>query len=235
MPESTILPINKAKTIAEDWTARLQSLPEVCDCVIAGDVRRRCETTEVIDLAVGTADFYKVMNYSAAQADVASVLAREDHTVSFQLADGARLRIRMQSPEHFGSLLVCATGSEAHLARLRQIAHEKGLTFSSGNLLSETGQALTLPNEEELYQKLGLPLIVPELREDSGEFEAAAQGKLPNLITQADLHSDLHMHSDWSDGHNSIREMAESAIAIGHQAIAIADQVPGRWSGACSR
>ena len=178
MQEPTLLPINKAKAIAEDWAARpAKPCPRVSDCIVVGDVRRWCETTEVIDLAVGTADFYKVMNFSAAQPDVACVLAREDHTVNFQLADGARLRIRTQSPEQFGSLLVCATGSETHLAKLRRIAQEKGMIFSSGNLLNESGQTLIFHGEEEVYQKLGLPLIVPELREDCGEFESRRAGK----------------------------------------------------------
>ena len=143
MPESTILPINKAKAIAEDWAVRLQSLPEVSDCVIAGDIRRWCETTEVIDLAVGTADFYKVMNYSAAQPDVASVLAREDHTVSPAAS-------RWGAPAHPHATLRALRQSAGVRDRLGsapcqaggRIAQERGMTFSSGNLLSESGQAL---------------------------------------------------------------------------------------------
>ena len=130
----------------------------------------------------------------------------------------------MLDPQRYGTALVYFTGSQAHNIRLRELAQARGLTLNENAFTPLKGGAEILcESEEQVYTTLGLPLIPPELREDRGEIEAAQSGDLPTLITQADIHGDFHMHTVWSDGHLSVRQMAELARARGLSHIVITD------------
>jgi DNA polymerase (family 10) len=209
------LPINKIRDIAEGWITRLSELPVVKDCVLTGSIRRWSDSVERIDLAISTNDCPDVLGFAAAQPEVDRVFDREENQIDLQLSNGFWLRIWVQEPANFGICLLYSTGSEQHLCRLEEIAGRKGFTLSKQGLFSQKGQAVLCRDEEQLYRSLGLPYLIPELREDTGEIEAAIEGKMPDLINRSDLHADLHMHTNWSDGDNSIREMAETAIAMG--------------------
>jgi len=220
------LPIHKAKAIAEEWRERLQKLPEINEIAIAGSLRRWCDQTEIIDLAASTYNNQSVLDFFASQAEVKSILSQYENCIRFQLHDGTVIQLWLQTPQRFGSLLLQATGSAAHTSALQAYAKQQGLSLTEEGISDENGNTIACPNEEKVYQTLRLPYIEPELREGRGEIEAASRGELPDLITLDDLHADLHMHTDWSDGHNSILEMAETAINLGHQMIAIADHTP---------
>jgi len=132
---------------------------------------------------------------------------------------GLPLTLHAVEPNGFGAALLNLTGSQAHLQWLREIASQRGLGLDG--LLAQAG-----PREEEIYRRLGLPFVPPELREDQGEIEAARAGKLPHLIAADQLQGDLHMHTNWADGLHSIEAMAQAARARGYKYIAISDHSP---------
>jgi DNA polymerase (family 10) len=132
--------------------------------------------------------------------------------------------LRVVPHELFGNLLQHFTGSREHNIALREFAISRGLKVSEyGVEESDTGKVHQCDSEAEVYRLLGMDEIPPELREDNGEIEAAIRGDLPKLISDTDVRGDLHVHSDWSDGHASIREMAQAARELGHDYIAISD------------
>jgi DNA polymerase (family 10) len=177
---------------------------------VAGSVRRMCVTVGNIDLVAVAEHRAAVLNAAAALPDVASELARDDDTATFDLHQGLMLRVHATPAEAFGTAFVRLTGSMAHLARL--------------------GGVDALPHaasEEALYAALGLDWIAPELREDHGEVDAARARRLPRLITVADLRGDLHVHSTWSDGAATPLEMAEAAAERGYAYLGITDHSGG--------
>ncbi len=155
------------------------------------------------------------------------VIARGPTKTSVFLAGELQADLRAVKPEHFGSLLHHFTGSKEHHVELRKLARTKGLSISEYGLQKIDADEGTAPilcsDETELYKLLGLPWIAPELREDSGEIDAAQAGTLPSLITLEDMRGDLHMHTTASDGRHSILEMAQAALARGYQYIVITD------------
>ena len=228
MQASTTLsiPMNKIRDTADDWCNRLCGLSAVADCITAGSLRRWCDAIEKIDLAVSAHAFKNVLDFAAAQPDVATILAQEEKRILLRLNNGIPLQLWLDHPSNFGGLTLAATGSAGHFARLQALAHAKGYSLTDNGVLTHAGVGIACQTEEQVYREIGLPFITPELREDRGEIEDAQQGNLPELITRDDLHADLHMHTNWSDGDNSIREMALTAIDAGHQVIAICDHSP---------
>lgn len=130
--------------------------------------------------------------------------------------------LHVTTPEHAGSALVWHTGSKGHTGQLQSRARHHGLTFHAGTLKS-AGIATPAPTEDDFYQRLGLPYIAPELREGVDEIEAADQGALPTLVTDLNIRGDLHMHSTWSDGRDSIDDMVQAAEEIGYEYVAMTD------------
>src|SRR5258708_9824481 len=127
-------------------------------------------------------------------------------------------------PERYGTALIYFTGSQLHNIHLRALAQQRGLTLNEWAFTPlDGGEEILCANEGEVYRTLGLPYIPPEIREDKGEIEAAYAGKLPHLIEQKDIRSDLHMHTEWSDGKLSLREMALAARSHGLKHIVITD------------
>ena len=131
--------------------------------------------------------------------------------------------VRVVEPDQFGNLLQHATGSAAHNIRLRELAVRQGLSVSQHGIAGPGDEVAVHADEDGVYAALGLHLIPPELREDRGEFDLAEAGELPDLVTADDIRGDLHMHTTASDGHGTIREMAEAAKARGLKYIAITD------------
>ncbi len=225
-------PLHTAQPLAERILARLLDMPEVIRGEIAGSIRRARPTIGDVDLLVASANPKPIMDAFVTMPEVARVLGHGDTKSSVELSQGG-LQVDLRVlPEHFyGAALQYFTGSQHHNIRMREIAREQGWSLNEYGLFMDdggTGEALEAKplyykTEEELYKFLGLPWIPPEIRENRGEIEAAQKGDLPKLITVDDIRADLHMHTTYSDGTLSVREMAEAARARGRDYIVITD------------
>lgn len=213
---------------------KLRALPQVLDGAIAGSIRRARPTIGDVDLLVSVSDMEAstpIMDAFVSMENVARVLGHGPTKSSVELLSGLQVDVRVLPQERWGTALCYFTGSQAHNIRMRQLALDRGLSLnehalspvdSSGTIIEDAPKILCA-TEEEVYAAVGLPWIAPELREDSGEIEAAQRGALPELITLADIRADLHMHTVYSDGQLSIRDMAEQARRRGRQFIVITD------------
>ncbi len=190
---------------------------------MAGSLRRRRETVGDIDLLVGAQRPRDVIGAFLALPEIGRVRGQGDTKVSVELANGLAVQLWVHPPQHFGTALQYATGSQAHNVRLRELAQSKGLSLSEHGFKASSGKMRECADEAEVYAVLGLPWIAPELREDRGEVQAAIEGRLPELLTLADIRGELHAHTDWSDGSNTLEEMAEAAVAAGLEYLVITD------------
>jgi DNA polymerase (family 10) len=189
-----------------------------------GSVRRYSpDIGDVSLLAIAPADRHpSVIETFASLPAVTDVLSTSASHVSVATDRGA-VTLHLAPPEHAGSALVWHTGSRAHTQQLQQRARERGLRFENGRLARPSAAPLAAPTEETLYEHLGLPFIPPELREGADEIAAAEQGTLPALVSDVDIRGDLHMHSTWSDGRDSIEAMVFAAQQLGYEYVAITD------------
>ena len=197
-------------------------MPEVKKVLVAGSVRRMKETIGDADFLVVSDEPKKVMDFFVSMPEVIDIIGKGETKSSVKLKTGMDADIRVLQEESFGAALQYFTGSKDHNIALRRIAQEKGWKLSEYGLFQGNRQ-IAGKTEEEVYEKLGLQWIPPELRENTGEIEAAANNKLPKLIGYKDLKGDLQVHSTWTDGSNSIKEMAEEARKIGLEYIVISD------------
>jgi DNA polymerase (family 10) len=190
----------------------------------AGSVRRRKETFRDLDVIATSPEPAALVDYFTSLAWVAEVVAKGQTKATVVAHDGLRFDLRVVPPEPYGNLLQHFTGSKEHNVALREDAVRRGLSVSEyGVQIVETGELLTMASEEELYARLGYQYIPPELRENTGELEAARAGALPVLVERRDLRGDLHAHTTWSDGKASLEEMALAAVAEGLDYLAICD------------
>ncbi len=226
--------IDVAEDAAQRITKYLLAFPGTARAKIkkvtpAGSLRRGRETVGDLDLLVtGTAcapeHTAAAVEYVAAYPGIHDIIAKGENKVSFHLASGMQVDVRLLPSASYGAALQYFTGSKAHNVALRQRALKMGYTLSEWALARlDDNSTVAAATEQEIYAALGMDWIPPELRENLGEIEAAARHALPRLIEKADLKGDLHMHSNESDGHNTIREMAEAALACGYKYIAITD------------
>jgi DNA polymerase (family 10) len=221
--------IDVARQHAERISELIRQFPGIETITPAGSLRRGRETVGDLDLLV-TGPACEPDVVAAAVEHVASLplidklLARGQNKVSFTLRNNLQVDVRLLPRASYGAALQYFTGSKMHNVALRQRAIKRGLTLSEYALLRlEDNVVVAAASEQEIYNALDLDYIPPELRENGGELEAAAKHTLPNLIVRSDIRGDLHMHTTESDGSNSIREMAEAAIARGLEYIAITD------------
>ncbi len=196
----------------------------------AGSLRRGRETVGDLDILVtGKAccddgEREKLIEHIIKLPGLMEIIARGENKVSFRLRGGMQVDVRLLPPDSFGAAMQYFTGSKAHNVALRQRALKMGYTLSEYSLARlEDEKPVAGKTEEEIYAKLKLDYIPPELRENLGEIDAAASHTLPDLITQADLQGDVHMHTVETDGRNTIEEMAEAARAHGYKYMAITD------------
>ena len=195
----------------------------------AGSLRRGRETAGDLDLLVtGPAcapeKTSEAVEYVAAYPGIASMIAKGENKVSFNLEQGLQVDVRLLPTASYGAALQYFTGSKGHNVTLRQRALKMGYTLSEWALARlDDGTSVAAATEEEIYAKLGMDWMPPEMRENLGDVEIAARHELPKVIEKAELRGDVHMHTTASDGRNSIREMAEAAIAAGYEYIAITD------------
>src|SRR3989338_4224630 len=179
-----------------------KSVPEsvVSKIEIAGSIRRKKDTVKDIDILVISKYPEKVMNYFAKLNNIKAVLAKGPTKSSVVLKEGINCDLRVVGEKSYGGALAYFTGSKEHNIRMRQIAIKKGMKLSEYGLFDRKDKYICGKNEEELYSKLGLPYVEPEMREDTGELELK---KMPKLIGYNEIKGDLHMHTTWSDGFNS--------------------------------
>lgn len=221
--------LDDAELAAEKLTEYLRSFPGVDRVTPAGSLRRGRETVGDLDfLMTGPAcaedRVAAVVEYVAAYPPIADILGKGQNKVSFRLRQGLQVDVRILPEKSYGAALQYFTGSKLHNVALRQRALKMGYTLNEYALARlDNGSALPSSTEEQIYAALGLDWIPPELREDLGEIDAAAEHRLPVLIEQSDIRGDLHMHTNATDGKNTIREMAEAALARGYSYIAITD------------
>ncbi len=217
--------IDIALTAAERVLGALLELPQALYGHVGGSIRRGRATIGDIDLLIASREAGPIMDAFVARPDVSRVLGHGPTKSSVELVHGQQCDLRVIPPERYGTALVYFTGSQAHNIRLRDLAKDRGYTLNEWafTALDGSDKAIICETEEEVYKQLGLPYIPPELREDHGEIEAGYAGKLPHLIALSDIRSDLHMHTTWSDGKLSVREMAEAAKARGLSHVVITD------------
>ena len=220
-------PLGIAWTLAYDMLAALRETPGVVQAAPAGSLRRMRETVGDLDLLVATADPEPVMAAFRELPQVADVLLSGGTKTTIRTHEGLQVDLRVLEPARWGTALQYFTGSQMHNVRLRELARRKKLSLSEYALTPDGGDEILCAEEEEVYQRLGLQWVPPELREGRDEIELAVRGELPRLVEVSDLQGDLQMHSTWSDGVNTIAEMAEGARARGLRYILITDHSHG--------
>ncbi|MBV8052401.1 MAG: DNA polymerase/3'-5' exonuclease PolX [Acidobacteriaceae bacterium] len=222
--------LDSAEAQAAKIVEHLQGYPGVEKVTPAGSLRRGRETVGDLDILVtGKACCedearQKLIDHIIKLPGLMEIIARGDNKVSFRLRGGMQVDVRFLAPESFGAAMQYFTGSKAHNVALRQRALKMGYTLSEYSLARVDDQkAVAGKTEEEIYAKLKLDYIAPELRENCGEIDAAEKHSLPAIISQSDLQGDVHMHTVETDGRNTIEEMAEAAQERGYKYIAITD------------
>ncbi len=222
--------IDAAEAEANKLTEYLAMFPGIDRITPAGSLRRGRETVGDLDILVtGTAccsetERANAVQYVAKYPPLMDVIARGDNKISFRLRSGMQVDVRLLPPESFGAAMQYFTGSKAHNVALRQRALKMGYTLNEYSLADvKTEKPVAGKTEDEIYAKLKLDYIPPELRENLGEIDAAEKHALPVLITLNDLQGDVHMHTVETDGKNTIEEMAEAAKAHDYKYMAITD------------
>lgn len=216
-------PIAEARPLAEQLAAELSLIEGVVAVEICGSIRRHAETIGDIDITVAATDSPPVMAWVAGHPRVNEVVLTGETKTSILTREGLQIDVRVVAPDQMGAALVYFTGSKAHNISLRQRAIERGWLLNEYGLFEED-RRLPGETEDEIYRALGLAPIPPPLRENTGEVEAAATGKLPDLVMLGDIRGDLHYHTDRSgDGRSSPAEMVAAAAARGYEYLAITD------------
>lgn len=211
-----------AEDVAEPLLRYIRGAEGVKEGAIAGSYRRRKETVGDLDIVVAATRGPEVIERFVAYEDVAQILARGPTRSSVVLRNGMQVDLRVVSAANYGAALMYFTGSKAHNIALRGIAAARGLKLNEYGLFDGT-RRVAGRTEEEVYRVFALPYIEPELREDHGEIEAARQGRLPHLVTPADIRGDLHVHTSESDGRASLSDMVKAARTRGYAYMAISD------------
>ena len=195
---------------------------------MCGSVRRMKETIRDIDILVASSKPKDVVEKFTSLSGVKSTLAKGPTKASVLTEQEVQIDLRVVSPDQWGAALQYFTGSKDHNIALRSLAESNGLKVNEyGVFRVEDKEKIAGKDENDVYGALGMPWIPPELREASGEIEAALAGRLPELVRLCDLCGDLHAHTNWSDGQNTIEEMAEAAKTLGYEYLAIADHSVG--------
>lgn len=211
--------LSVAEAEAEALVAFLSGEGQV---VVAGSYRRRRETVGDLDLLATVRDSGTVGDKLVHYENVVEVLAHGRTRTTVTLRSGMQVDLREVPAESYGAALLYFTGSKAHNIALRSLAQEHGWKLNEYGLFAGK-RRIAGATEQEVYKKLGLAYIQPELREDHGEITLAGNNKLPRLLDLADIRGDLHVHSDWTDGTRTIEEMAEGARALGYEYMAVTD------------
>jgi DNA polymerase (family 10) len=211
-----------AEDIAEPLVAYLKKSDGVKDIVVAGSYRRCQETVGDLDIVVTASKNTPVIGHFTRYGQVAEVVSQGQTRSTVRLRSGMQVDLRVVPEASYGAALHYFTGSKAHNIAVRKLGVKKGYKINEYGVFNGN-ERIAGKTEAEIYEKVGLPFIPPELRENRGEIEAARKNRLPNLITLEDIRGDLHCHTKESDGRNTLREMAEAAAQRGYEYISIND------------
>ena len=230
---------SEAKQVIEPFLEYLQNLSEVKQLAVAGSYRRKKETVGDVDILAVSEQGEQVGRKFVDYEDVSRIIQQGETRSSVVFRTGLQVDLRVVSKDSFGAALQYFTGSRSHNIKLRQIAIDQGYKLNEYGLFEvednqsepdakesdpkTTGKKAAGPNEEKIYQKLGMDWIPPEIRENRGEIQAAQDKQLPELVELNDIKGDLQMHTKESDGIASLEEMAEAAMDLGYEYIAITD------------
>jgi len=214
--------LGEAEQVAAPLLAYLDELEEVSQIEVAGSYRRRKETVGDLDILVASANSAPVMERFTRHPEVGRVVSQGKTRATVYLKSGLQVDLRVVKAASFGAALHYFTGSKAHNVAIRKMALEKKLKINEYGVYRGR-KRVAGKTETEVFEQVGLPWIPPELRENKGEIEAAREERLPDLVEEKDIRGDLHMHTNATDGRNSLREMAEEAKRLGYDYIAITD------------
>jgi DNA polymerase (family 10) len=217
------MPLGRALPLAEAMIAELRKVAGVDRVEAAGSLRRRLETVGDIDILVTATRPAAVLGRFTRLPEVATVLLHGDTKCSIRHREGLQVDLRAVAPDAFGAALQYFTGSKTHNVRVREMAVRRGLKVNEYGVFDERDRRIASATEAEVYAAVGLPFIPPELREDSGEIEAALAGGWPPLVEVGHLKGDLHAHTDWSDGHHPIEDLVAAAEAKGYDYVIVSD------------
>lgn len=212
----------EAEDIAAGLVDYLRKSPGVKDISVAGSIRRRKDTVGDLDILVTAARGSPVMRRFVAYDEVVDVVSQGDTRSTVVLRSGLHADLRVVPQVSFGAALCYFTGSKAHNIAVRRIGVAKGCKVNEYGVF-KGGKRVAGRTEQDVYAKLGLAYIEPEMREDRGEIELAAKGRLPKLVTLDDIRGDLHCHTDLTDGRNTLEEMAAAAGERGYEYLAVTD------------
>jgi DNA polymerase (family X) len=222
-PKARML-LSKALDVGEELVAGLRDHPAALRAELAGSARRRADTVKDLDIVVAAADPAALAEHFCSLEAVDEVQTSGEAGAKVTTHSGLPVDLRIVPEEAFGNLLQHFTGSGRHNEALRTAAVRRGLHVSEYGIADdESGESVACATEEEVYERLGMQWIPPELRENRGELEAAREGRLPELIELENIRGDLHMHTTLSDGHASIEEMAAAARELGYEYVAITE------------
>jgi DNA polymerase (family 10) len=216
--------LSRALPLAEQVVDALRAVPGAERVEAAGSLRRQADAVKDLDIIATASDPPALVRALLDMPVIESVQSSGDVGARATLHSGLKVDLKVVAPDQFGNVLQHFTGAKAHNVALREAAVRRGLHVSEYGILDDAdGETLRCATEEDVYARLGLPWIPPELREGRGELEAAAAGTLPELITLADLRGDLHSHTTLSDGRQDAEAMAEAARARGYEYLALTD------------
>jgi len=222
--------IGQARKIADDVAAYLKKSPAIKQLELAGSARRWRETVGDLDFLCTSTQPEKAIKHFVSFPGIQKVLAAGGTKASIVLASGLQVDFRVVAAESFGAALVYSTGSKAHNVRLRELALKKGLSLNEYGFSKvsdqKAGKTTAGRTEKEVYAKLGMDWVPPELREDRGEIDAALKGKLPKLVEESDVLGDFHNHTDLSDGIHTLEQMSGAALARGWRYFFCGDHSP---------
>ena len=215
-----------AAPIAESIIQKLKKVEGIKQITIAGSYRRGKETVGDLDILATGTNSQKIVDVFTSLADIEEITAKGKSRAAIRLHNGLAVDLRVVKEDECGSALLYVTGSKEHNIELRTIALSKGFTLNEYGLFTlDKKKRIASFTEEEIYKKLNMQYIPPELRENAGEIETAIKNKIPKLVSMEDVNTDFQIQTNWSDGSDSIEEMALSAKQFGLKAIAITDHV----------
>jgi len=221
---STRIPLGTALPLVKEIVESLKKFEFIDKIEPAGSLRRRKETVGDIDMLATSKDARAAIEAFVHLPIVKDVLGKGSTKATIVTREAIQVDLRIMDGSSFGTSLQYFTGSKEHNIKLRELARQKGLKLSEYDLEElSTGRKIYCESDDDVYRRLGLPPIPPEIREDAGEIEAALSGKLPELVDLNDIKGDFHIHTDWSEGTNTIMEMVAAAQKLGYEYIAITD------------
>jgi DNA polymerase (family 10) len=217
--------LGRATSLTEPILALLRASSGVEWALPAGSLRRGQETVGDVEIVASATDPQEAIDTIVRLPDLSRCLLRNRRKV-YVLLGAVQVGIRFPNPATAGAALLALTGTAAHVRRLKKLAAQGGWTLDTEGLHSADRSQTVGGSEEEIYAALGLPFIPPEIREGEEEFVAAQQGTLPTLVTRADIRGDLHMHSSYSDGNDSVDAMVDACRSLGYEYMAVTDHSP---------